>query len=47
MYETGRGTEADLRLARYWYDVAAQQGDEAAAVKRDELARRLAQAPAS
>ena len=47
MYETGRGTEADLRLARYWYDVAAQQGDEAAAVKRDEVARRLAQPPAS
>jgi TPR repeat protein len=47
MYETGRGTEADLRLARYWYDVAAQQGDEAAAVKRDEVARRLAQEPAS
>ena len=30
MYEQGDGVERDLRLARYWYDVAARNGDEAA-----------------
>ncbi|MBN8486972.1 MAG: SEL1-like repeat protein, partial [Burkholderiales bacterium] len=30
MYEQGEGVAQDLRLARYWYEAAARQGDEAA-----------------
>ena len=30
MYEQGDGVERDLRLARYWYAIAASNGDEAA-----------------
>jgi uncharacterized protein len=37
MYEHGDGVDADLRLARYWYGVAAAQGDEAAPAKVKEL----------
>ena len=33
MYESGLGVERDLRLARYWYDIAARNGDEAAPYK--------------
>ena len=33
MFETGLGVEADDRLARYWYDVAAKNGDVAAKAK--------------
>ena len=33
MFETGLGVEADSRLARYWYDVAARNGDDAAKAK--------------
>ena len=33
MFETGLGVEADARLARYWYDVAAKNGDDAAKAK--------------
>ena len=41
MYEAGYGVEQDLRIARYWYDVAAQNGDEAAPHKVKELDQRL------
>ena len=37
MYEQGDGAERDLRLARYWYDIAARNGDPAAAIKAREL----------
>ena len=37
MYETGDGVPQDLRLARYWYGVAADNGDEAAPGKLKEL----------
>ena len=40
MYETGDGVPQDLRLARYWYGVAADNGDEAAPGKLKELERR-------
>jgi TPR repeat protein len=30
MYETGRGTELDLETSRFWYEKAAQNGDEVA-----------------
>lgn len=33
MFETGLGVEADDRLARYWYDAAARNGDDAARIK--------------
>ena len=32
----------DLRLARYWYDIAAKNGDEAAPGKLREIDARLA-----
>ena len=41
MYETGLGTAVDERLARYWYDRAARQGDPVARIKRSELDRRM------
>jgi TPR repeat protein len=41
MYEKGLGVSQDLRLARYWYDVAAQNGDEAAPLKVKEIDERL------
>ena len=44
MYETGLGVAVDLRLARYWYDVAAHLGDPAARGKRDQLDRQLSTA---
>jgi TPR repeat protein len=34
--------EQDLRLARYWYDIAARNGDEAAPYKLKEMDARLA-----
>ena len=45
-YEQGDGVERDLRLARYWYEQAAHQGDVAASVKVKELDARLAAPPA-
>jgi TPR repeat protein len=45
MYEQGDGVERDLRLARYWYSVAAQNGDEAAPGKVKELDARPAEPP--
>jgi TPR repeat protein len=33
MFETGLGVEADERLARYWFEVAAKNGDVAARAK--------------
>jgi TPR repeat protein len=47
MYEQGDGVERDLRLARYWYFVAAQNGDEAAPGKVKELDARPAETPAT
>ena len=41
MYEQGDGVERDLRLARYWYDIAARNGDEAAPDKVKELDAKL------
>ena len=35
--EQGDGTETDLRLARYWYDIAARNGDAAAPYKLQAL----------
>jgi TPR repeat protein len=46
MYEQGDGVERDLRLARYWYNAAAQSGDEAAPGKVIELDGRLRSDPA-
>jgi TPR repeat protein len=37
MYETGHGLTRDLRQARYWYDIAARNGDEAAPDKVRQL----------
>jgi uncharacterized protein len=37
MYEQGDGVDRDLRLARYWYDIAAKNGDVAAPGKLKEL----------
>ena len=45
MYEAGDGVEADLRLARYWYDIAAQQRRRRGADKVRELDARLAAPP--
>ena len=45
MYEQGDGVERDLRLARYWYDVAARNGDEAAPDKVRQLDAALAAVP--
>ena len=45
MYEQGDGVERDLRLARYWYDAAAKNGDEAAPGKVRELDAKLAEKP--
>lgn len=47
MYEHGEGVAPDLRLARYWYDAAARNGDEAAAAKVKELDAKLAPPPAT
>jgi TPR repeat protein len=41
MYEQGDGVERDLRLARYWYDAAAKNGDVAAPGKVQEMDARL------
>ena len=41
MYEQGDGLTQDLRLARYWYDVAAKNGDVAAPGKVRELDARV------
>ena len=38
MFETGLGVSADARLARYWYDAAARNGDPAARIKAEALA---------
>jgi TPR repeat protein len=40
MYEHGNGVPQDDRLARYWYELAAQAGDEAAPGKLRELQAR-------
>ncbi|MDP3084204.1 MAG: SEL1-like repeat protein [Rubrivivax sp.] len=45
MYERGDGVDADLPLARYWYDIAAHNGDEAAPGKVKEIDARLAVRP--
>ena len=45
MYEKGDGVGPDLRLALYWYDLAARGGDEAAPTKRVEIEARLAGRP--
>jgi TPR repeat protein len=45
MYEQGDGVERDLRLARYWYDVAAKNGDDAAPGKVKEIDARRASQP--
>jgi TPR repeat protein len=45
LYERGDGVEQDLRLARYWYDVAAKNGDEAAPAKVKALDERAARQP--
>jgi uncharacterized protein len=37
MYEKGLGVPKDARLARYWYDAAAANGDEAAPYKVKEM----------
>jgi len=47
MHEGGLGLAADLRLARYWYDIAARNGDEAAPAKVKEMDARLAEGPAA
>jgi TPR repeat protein len=41
MYEQGDGVDTDLRLARYWYDIAARNGDKAAPGKVQDIERRL------
>jgi TPR repeat protein len=41
MYEQGDGVARDLRLARYWYDAAARNGDDAAPLKVREIDARL------
>jgi uncharacterized protein len=46
MYEQGDGVEKDLRLARYWYDAAAKNGDPAAPAKVKEMDARMTAAPA-
>jgi TPR repeat protein len=46
-YEAGDGVARDLRLARYWYDVAARNGDEAAPGKVKEMDTKLAAEPGS
>ena len=45
MYEQGDGVDRDLRLARYWYGIAAQNGDEAAPGKVKQLDALLAARP--
>jgi TPR repeat protein len=45
MYEQGDGVPQDLRLARYWYAIAAQNRDEAAPGKLREIDARLAAQP--
>ena len=45
MFEHGEGVAQDLRLARYWYDVAAKNGDDAAPGKVRELDARMHTAP--
>ena len=40
--EQGDGAERDLRLARYWYNIAARNGDPAAPGKVKELDARAA-----
>jgi TPR repeat protein len=42
MYEAGDGVGRDLRLAHYWYDIAARNGDVAAPGKRSAIAAELA-----
>jgi TPR repeat protein len=46
MYEKGDGVGRDLRLARYWYEMAARHGDEAAPGKVRELDALLSVPPA-
>ena len=46
MYEAGDGVERDLKEARYWYKVAARNGDVAAPSKVKELDARIG-APAT
>jgi len=41
MFEHGEGAAVDLRLAAYWYDIAARNGDVAAPAKRDDMQRLL------
>jgi TPR repeat protein len=41
MYEAGDGVQQDLRLARYWYSIAAGNGDEAAPGKLKEIDAKL------
>jgi TPR repeat protein len=45
MYEQGDGVERDLRLARYWYDAAAKNGDEAAPGKLRQIDALLSGVP--
>jgi TPR repeat protein len=45
MYEHGDGVAQDLRLARYWYEAAARNGDEAAPGKLQELEGRAVRPP--
>jgi TPR repeat protein len=41
LYERGTGVTADLRKAIDWYVRAGRQGDIAAQIKAQDLARRL------
>src|SRR5437870_2495520 len=41
MYEAGDGVDQDLRLARYWYGIAAKNGDIAAPAKVKQLDAQL------
>jgi TPR repeat protein len=43
MYEHGDGLALDLRLPRFWFDLAAKAGDVAARGKLKEAEARLAE----
>jgi localization factor PodJL len=41
MYDNGYGVKKDYVLAYTWFDVAASQGNKAAARHRDDIANRM------
>jgi TPR repeat protein len=44
MYETGQGVPQDYVLAHMWFNLSAAQGNQAAALTRDDLANRMTRA---